>query len=112
MQEPARNSMQTILIETPRGSFVKRNEHGAIDYVSPLPSPFNYGRLQGFNGGDGDPMDAIWFGSDPVAKRATGSIVGVVRFVDGGQVDDKWLLTDQETLSVWQHRQLLYFFSL
>ncbi len=112
MHEPERNSMQTILIETPRWSFVKRNEHGGIDYVSPLPSPFHYGRLEGFAGGDGDPMDVIWFGSAPVDNRATGRIVGVVRFVDGGQVDDKWLLTDQSTLSVWQYRQLKHFFAL
>ncbi len=112
MDEPERNSMQTILIETPRGSFVKRNEHGDIDYVSPLPSPFHYGRLQGFQGGDGDPMDAIWFGATPVDNRATGRVVGVVHFVDGGQVDDKWVLTDQATLSAWQKRQLTYFFAL
>ena len=42
-----------IYIETPKGSFVKRNEQQRIDFVSPLPCPFNYGHIKGEVGGDG-----------------------------------------------------------
>ena len=110
MQEPTVNSLQTILIETPKGSFVKRNELGKIDYVSPLPSPFDYGRLEGFAGGDGDPMDAIWLGTRLESERASGHIIGVVRFVDGGATDDKWLLSDRPTVSTANVWMLKVFF--
>jgi hypothetical protein len=32
-----------IVVEVPRGRFVKRLPDGALDYVGPMPSPFNYG---------------------------------------------------------------------
>ena len=32
-----------VVIEIPRGSFLKRGSSGRIDFVSPLPCPFNYG---------------------------------------------------------------------
>ena len=99
MLEPDYRSQQTILIETPRGAFVKRNEQGQIDYVSPLPSPFHYGSLLGLMGGDGDPMDAIWFGESPTDGIAKGIVIGVVRFLDKGEVDDKWILTNGRALS-------------
>jgi inorganic pyrophosphatase len=67
--------------------------------VSPFPSPFDYGRLEGFTGGDGDPMDAIWLGAPMDSQRASGYIVGVVRFVDSGEIDDKWLISDKATVS-------------
>ena len=110
MQEPSINSLQTILIETPKGSFVKRNELGKIDYVSPIPSPFDYGRMEGFAGGDGDPMDAIWLGTRLETERATGHVVGVVRFVDGGETDDKWLISDKPFVSRANVRMLRVFF--
>jgi hypothetical protein len=34
-----------VLIEIPRGSFVKRGSTGHVDFVSPLPCPFNYGSV-------------------------------------------------------------------
>lgn len=110
MEEPTVNSIQTILIETPKWSFVKRNELGKIDYVSPLPSPFDYGRLEGFAGGDGDPMDAIWLGTRLDSDRAIGNIIGVVRFIDGGATDDKWLLSDKSTVSQFDFQMLNIFF--
>ena len=110
MEEPTVNSIQTIHIETPKWSFVKRNELGKIDYVSPLPSPFDYGRLEGFAGGDGDPMDAIWLGTRLDSDHATGNIIGVVRFIDGGATDDKWLLSDKSTVSQFDFQMLKIFF--
>jgi inorganic pyrophosphatase len=110
VQEPTVDSIQAILIETPKWSFVKRNELGKIDYVSPVPSPFDYGRLEGFTGGDGDPMDAIWLGTRLNSERAMGHVVGVVRFVDGGETDDKWLLSDKKTVSQFDFQMLKVFF--
>ena len=34
-----------VVIEIPRGSFLKRGSTGHIDFVSPLPCPFNYGSV-------------------------------------------------------------------
>lgn len=111
MLEPERLSEQTIIIETPRGSFVKRNEEGGVDYISPFPSPFHYGRLEKFAGGDGDPMDAIWFGSHLSSDRIAGVVIGVVRFKDTGDVDDKWILTDGRPLTRSQVVGLKLFFT-
>ena len=110
MLEPEFRSQQTILIETSKGSFVKRNEHGQIDYVSPLPCPFHYGCLIGLDGGDGDPMDAIWFGQPPLNDRVRGVVIGVVRFRDKGAVDDKWILTDGRALTRTEIWSLQNFF--
>ena len=110
MLEPEFCSQQTILIETPRWAFVKRNEHGQIDYLSPIPSPFHYGSLQGLTGGDGDPMDALWFGTTPQDSYVTGTVVGVVRFRDKGSVDDKWILTDGRPLTHTEQKALQHFF--
>ena len=82
----------TVVIEVPRGSFVKRNQHGGIDFVSPVPSPFNYGSVIGVSGDDGDPIDAVWVGPRrPVGTAAELPVRGVVRFVDAGIRDDKWI---------------------
>ena len=110
MLEPDFRSQQTILIETSRGSFVKRNEKGQIDYVSPLPCPFHYGCLPGLDGGDGDPLDAIWFGPTPVNDRVKGIVIGVVRFRDNGAVDDKWVLTNGRALTRTEIWSLQNFF--
>ena len=110
MLEPKFCSQQTILIETSRGSFVKRNEHGQIDYVSPVPSPFHYGSLIGLDGGDGDPMDALWFGDTPNDIQVIGIVIGVVRFRDKGSVDDKWILTDGRPLTRVELFALQHFF--
>jgi inorganic pyrophosphatase len=84
------------VVEVPRGAFVKRELHaqGGIDFVSPLPSPFNYGYLPALPGQDGDPADAVIMGP----RLALGSEValppvGRVRFVDAGTRDDKLVLS-------------------
>ena len=48
-----------VLIDTPRGSFVKRRDDGSVDFVWPLPSPFNYGSVPDTLAPDGDREDAI-----------------------------------------------------
>lgn len=79
-------------IEVPRGGFVKRDAEGHIDFVSPLPCPFNYGCCPDLIGPDGEGIDVIVLG--PRLRRgATGKspLVGRVRFRDGGRDDPKWV---------------------
>ena len=80
------------MVEVPRGSFVKWGADGGVDFVSPLPCPFNYGSAPGVPGADGDPADVVWLG--PRRARGTRSrqpVVAVVRFTDRGVTDDKWV---------------------
>jgi inorganic pyrophosphatase len=51
-----------VLIEVPRGSFVKRGSTGVVDFVSPLPCPFNYGSVPQYLGLEGDLLDAVVLG--------------------------------------------------
>jgi len=82
-----------LVIEVPRGSFVKRELQGdrlKRDYVSPVPSPFNYGCVPSIEGEDGDPRDVVVLGPRlPAGSRHTLPVAGVVRFVDAGWPDDK-----------------------
>jgi inorganic pyrophosphatase len=78
-----------VCIEVPRGGFVKR-EGARVEYVSPLPSPFNYGCVPDTPAPDGDPLDAVVLGP----RLGLGATVdvpvhAVVRFLDDGAVDDK-----------------------
>ena len=81
-----------VVIEVPRGAFVKRDAEGRIDLVSPIPAPFNYGRVTGVLGGDGEPQDAIVLGPRlPRGHTVRLRVHGVVRFIDRGERDDKWV---------------------
>lgn len=84
-----------VLIEVPKGGFVKRRADGSIDFVSPAPCPFNYGCVPGVVGGDGDPLDALVLGPRLAAGASVDRQVhAVVRFVDAGRVDDKLVCAD------------------
>jgi len=52
-----------VVIEIPRGSFLKRGSFGTIDFVSPLPCPFNYGAVPLYIGLEGDLLDAVVLGA-------------------------------------------------
>jgi len=85
-----------VVIEVPRGGYIKRTDAGAIDYISPFPCPFNYGSVPDTRSGDGDRLDAIVLGP----PRARGSrvrcrVVAVVRFTDAGQDDPKYVCAEQ-----------------
>jgi inorganic pyrophosphatase len=87
-------STVVAVIEAPRGTFVKRRADGRIDFVSPLPCPWNYGSLPGTVGGDGDPVDAIVLGPRLAAgTRVVLPIVAEVDFVDEDLVDTKLVLS-------------------
>lgn len=101
-----------VLIEVPRFSFVKRDHLGHIQLLSPVPCPFNYGSLPGTHAGDGDPIDALVLGP----RRARGErwrlpVRGVVRFVDAGAADPKWLCSMAE-LTAADLRAVEQFFSV
>ncbi|HET6582142.1 MAG TPA: inorganic diphosphatase [Nannocystaceae bacterium] len=79
-----------VMIEVPRGSFVKRRPDGSRDFVAPLPCPYNYGSVLDTLAPDGDPFDAIVLG----ARLERGEIVtmpvrAVMGFVDAGVADPK-----------------------
>ena len=51
-----------MVIEIPRGSFLKRGSTGRLDFLSPVPCPFNYGSVESLIGLEGDLLDAVVLG--------------------------------------------------
>jgi len=79
-----------VLIEIPRGSFLKRGSNGEIDFVSPLPCPYNYGAVPQLVGLDGDLLDALVLGPRlPLGTRLRLRAWGAVTLTDRGMSDDK-----------------------
>jgi inorganic pyrophosphatase len=79
-----------VLIECPRFSFVKRRADGTVDFVSPLPCPYNYGSIPGLMSDDGDPLDAVVMGARlPRGQRLRVPVVAVLGFIDEGRGDPK-----------------------
>jgi inorganic pyrophosphatase len=66
-----------VVIEVPRGSFVKRGSSGSIDFLSPLPCPFNYGAVPTLLGLEGDLLDAVVLGKRIASGTASASSHGV-----------------------------------
>ncbi|MGL1834715.1 inorganic diphosphatase [Rhodocyclaceae bacterium SMB388] len=78
------------MIEIPRGGFVKRGSAGQVDFVSPLPCPFNYGSVPGLLGAEGDLLDAVVLGPRlPAGTRVRMTAWGAVTLTDRGMSDDK-----------------------
>ena len=66
-----------VVIEIPRGSFLKRGSTGQVDFISPLPCPYNYGSVPKFLGLEGDLLDALVLGPAAAARHShTGQGVG------------------------------------
>ncbi len=81
-----------VLVEVPRGSFLKREAGRGIEYISPVPCPFNYGCVEDLAGADGDPVDVVLLGPrQPHGARVRARVWGRVRFLDDGIEDDKWI---------------------
>jgi inorganic pyrophosphatase len=79
-----------VVIEIPRGSFLKRGSTGHVDFISPLPCPFNYGAVPTLVGLEGDLLDAVVLGP----RMAAGTSVrvrawGAISQMDRGMVDHK-----------------------
>ena len=100
-----------VVVEVPRGSFLKRGVSGSIDLVSPLPCPFNYGHVPGLLGGDDDLLDALVLGERlPFGAGVRVRAYGAIRFLDRGIVDDK-LVCAATAPDAAQKQALLRFFS-
>lgn len=86
-----------VLIEVPRGSFVKRDAGGRIEFLSPLPCPFNYGSVPSRPAADGDALDALVLGPQlALGQRVQTKVRGMVAFIDAGQQDDKLICAPHE----------------
>ena len=99
-----------VVIEVPRGSFLKRGSTGRIDFVSPLPCPFNYGAVPTHLGMEGDLLDALVLGPRlRCGTRLRVTAWGAVTLTDRGMSDDK-LVCSQQRPSAGETRAVLRFF--
>jgi len=94
----------------PRWSFVKRGSSGRVDFISPLPCPYNYGAAESFIGQEGDLLDAIVLGE----RRPYGTTVrtrawGAVILTDRGMSDDK-LICSEHPVSPAERQRVVRFF--
>ena len=100
----------TVVIDVPRGSFIKRDDDQAVDFISPIPSPFNYGHVPGTRADDGDAQDAVVMGARlPLGSAAKVICRARVDFIDAGKPDPKWICADAP-LSRFQRAQVAGFF--
>lgn len=92
------NDVLNVVIEIPFGSTEKiewsRNSmEMEINRQEPssFPEPINYGFIPQTTGGDGDNLDALVVSVNamPTGSIINAKIIGVMRFVDNGEVDDK-----------------------
>ncbi|MEO8186502.1 MAG: inorganic diphosphatase [Burkholderiaceae bacterium] len=100
-----------VVIEIPKGSFLKRGSTGHIDFISPLPCPFNYGSVPKYLGLEGDLLDAVVLG--PRLPRGAAFRVkawGAVVLVDRGMTDDK-LICSEAPITFRQRQEVLRFFA-
>ncbi len=99
-----------VVIEVPRGSFLKRGSTGRIDFISPLPCPFNYGSVPAYVGLEGDLLDALVLGPRlPLGNRIRVKAWGAVILTDRGMTDDKLVCSDRP-LDADERRRVLRFF--
>jgi len=99
-----------VVIEVPRGSFLKRGSSGRIDFVSPLPCPYNYGAVPTHIGLEGDLLDALVLG--PRLRYGTELRInawGAVTLADRGLEDDK-LVCSVTPLDFSEREDILRFF--
>ena len=98
------------MIEIPRGSFLKRGSTGHVDFISPLPCPFNYGAVPTLIGLEGDLLDAVVLGPRlPVGTQLRVRAWGAISQMDRGMVDHK-LVCSVEPMSEASRRGVLRFF--
>jgi inorganic pyrophosphatase len=99
-----------VVIEIPRGSFLKRGSTGHVDFISPLPCPFNYGSVPSLIGLEGDLLDAVVLGARlPLGTRTKVMAWGAVILTDRGMTDDKLICSDRP-LDESARRDVLRFF--
>ena len=99
-----------VVIEIPRGSFLKRGSTGRLDFVSPFPCPFNYGSVDSLIGLEGDLLDAVVLGRRlPRGGRIEVRAQAAIGLTDRGMYDDK-LVCSRGPLTPWQKIGVLGFF--
>jgi inorganic pyrophosphatase len=80
----------SVTVEIPRGSFRKVGSTGSLDFLSPLPCPFNYGSVRTRIGLEGDLLDAVVLGPRvPAGTVVQAFAQGAVGLYDRGLYDDK-----------------------
>lgn len=88
-------SILEVEVDTPRFTFIKRKDDGSIDYISPIPSPFNYGSVPNTIAEDGDRVDAIILGEKVEQGDCKSAPVrAIVRFYDKGKEDFKYVCSE------------------
>ena len=99
-----------VVIEVPRGSFLKRGYTGRVDFISPLPCPFNYGCVPLYLGMEGDLLDALVLGPRlAYGTRIKVKAWGAVTLTDRGMQDDNLVCSESPpTAAEW--RSVLQFF--
>lgn len=101
-----------MTIEIPRWSFVKRGYSGHVDFISPLPCPFNYGAAAQYVGLEGDLLDALVLGPRrPLGTTLWTQAWGAVTLTDRGMSDDK-LVCSERPLKEAERMRVLQFFRL
>ena len=98
-----------VVIEVPRGSFLKRSSGGALDFISPIPCPFNYGSIHTYLGLDGDLLDALVLG--PRLARGAQvrvTVFGAIGLTDRSLYDDK-LVCSRQPITERQRRGVVRF---
>lgn len=101
-----------VVIEIPRGSFLKRGSFGHIDFVSPIPCPYNYGSVHQYIGGEGDYLDAVVLGPRlPAGSTVRVNAYGSVGLSERYMSDDKLICADHP-ITVTDRRNILLFFQL
>jgi inorganic pyrophosphatase len=99
-----------VVIEVPRGSFLKRGSTGHVDFISPLPCPFNYGSVPSYLGLEGDLLDALVLGPRlSLGAQLRVKAWGAVILTDRGMSDDKLICCDHP-VSPAERRKVLRFF--
>ena len=99
-----------VVIEVPRGSFLKRGSTGHVDFISPLPCPFNYGSVPSYVGLEGDLLDALVLGPRlPLGTQIRVKAWGAVILTDRGMSDDK-LVCSFNPVTQAERRKVLRFF--
>ena len=99
-----------VVIEVPRGSFLKRGSTGHLDFISPLPCPFNYGSVPSHLGLEGDLLDAVVLGPRrPAGTSLRVKVWGAIVFVDRGMYDDKLICSDHSPDAAARRRVLRFF---
>ena len=99
-----------VVIEVPRGSLLKRSASGSLDFISPIPCPFNYGSVHAYLGLDDDLLDALVLGPRLArGARVQVTVFGAIGLTDRSLYDDK-LVCGQQPITKRQRRGLLCFF--